>query len=69
MSDRKRVMVEQRTYDELMTQDEIYRYLNRVQVNLPAYKAGLQKAKAKLRKVLTAAEPALVPDDIECTCG
>jgi hypothetical protein len=38
-------------------------------VNLPAYKAGLQKAKAKLRKVLTAAEPALVPDDIEFTCG
>jgi hypothetical protein len=38
--------------------------------SLPAYKAGLPKAKAKqLGKVLTAAEPALVPGDIECSYG
>jgi len=53
----------------LRATEKIEKKQAKAEVNLPAYKAGLQKAKARLRKVLTAAEPALVPDDIECTCG
>ena len=43
MSDRKRVIVEQGTHDELMTQDGMYRYLNRVQMNEGPWQTALHE--------------------------
>ena len=37
------MIVKQRTYDELMTQDEIYQHLNRVQVNEDPWQTALSE--------------------------